>query len=96
MFKGHISQITHPKYLYSVTSQDHTPLGQSNTVCPKGQVKIYLLITWARKHTKTLGAVHKLRHLFLGCSRPPTSPFVILRHLLAYPPNLYLDDVIYE
>ena len=21
-----------------------------HTVCPKGQVKIYLLITWARKH----------------------------------------------
>ena len=32
-----------------------------------------------------LGAVHKLRYLFLGCSRPPP-PFVILRHLLAYPP----------
>ena len=23
----------------------------ATTVCPKGQVKIYLLITWARKHS---------------------------------------------
>ena len=31
-----------------------------DTVCPKGQVKIYLLITWARKHSIILERWHFL------------------------------------
>ena len=45
---------------------------------------------WHRAYR--LGGVHKLRYLFLPF-RTPTPPFVILRHLLAYP---LLDDEIYE
>ena len=37
------------------------PISQTgNTVCLKGQVKIYLLITRARKHSKTLERWHFL------------------------------------
>ena len=30
------------------------------TVCPKGQVKIYFIITWARKHSMILERWHFL------------------------------------
>ena len=44
--------------LYDNSSSDITVA--ADTVCLKGQVKIYLLITWARKHSKTLERWHFL------------------------------------
>ena len=32
----------------------------ATTVCPKGQVKIYFIITWARKHSMILERWHFL------------------------------------